>query len=458
MAKIYTNAKLCLIWIGDEDELSGPTMVFLQILGRFAKTFRTSDRSADTDLQLRSDLQDINQARGWDNLDSFFSRPWFSRRWVAQELCFAKSAVICCGTAIMDWEELDHSLLLMRHQFYKLERDLGQAWLTAQELIEYRRTGQNEFGTGSERLTEPLRWFSRFECKDDKDRVFALLSLINEGQRVSYQPDYTKTVEEVYISFAEHCISHDDSLRILNLASSPLDHSPCDSRLPSWVPDWRRTFLTGSHLIGVFTAGEGLQGETTTKPVVENLHLLIQGICFDEIRSSSVELEPSVTNASLKDHETHLRIWEAMFKPLGQESRETKWTYINGEHPWSAFSRTLVADNALTNTHMALKVPQNSPQAILARYLACQNPDNTRPFTDDQIPLALSRDIPTTEHPSGALNYLIASCTIMEGRSFFISQSGYIGFGPRNTKNGDIIAVLERAQTPFVLRKDGESE
>jgi hypothetical protein len=314
------------------------------------------------------------------------------------------------------------------------------------------------FGTGPERLTAPIRWFSQLQCKDDKDRIFALLSLINEGQRVSYQPDYTKTVEEVYISFAEHCITHDNSLRILNLASSPSDHSPRESRLPSWVPDWRRTFLTGSHLIGVFTAGQGPQGEAKTKPVVENSHLLIQGICFDEIRSSSVELEPSVTNASLKDHETHLRIWEAMFKSLGQKSRETKWTYINGERPLQAFSRTLVADNALTNTHMSLKVPQNSPQAILARYLACQNPDNTRPFTDDQIPLALSRDIPTIEQPSGALNYLIASSTIMEGRSFFISQSGYIGFGPRNTKSGDIIAVLEHTQTPFVLRKDRESE
>jgi hypothetical protein len=317
MAKIYSSAKICLIWIGDEDKLSGPTMAFLQILGQFAKAFTASERSGDIDLPLRSDLQDINQAREWDNLDSFFSRPWFSRRWVAQELCFAKSAVICCGTAIMDWEELDHSLLVMRHQFYKLERDLGQAWLTAQELIEYRRTCRNEFGTGPERLTTPLRWFSQLQCKDDRDRVFALLSLINEGQRVSYQPDYTKTDEEAYISFAEHCISHDNSLRILNLASSPLDHSPRDPGLPSWVPDWRRTFLTGSHLIGVFTAGQSPQGEAKTKPVVENLHLLIQGICLDEIRSSSVELEPSVTNASLKDHETHLRIWEAMFKSLG---------------------------------------------------------------------------------------------------------------------------------------------
>jgi hypothetical protein len=181
MAKIYSNAKLCLIWIGDEDELSGPTMVFLQFLGRFAKTFRTPDRLADTDLQLRSDLQEINQAREWDNLGSFFSQPWFSRRWVAQELCLAKSAIICCGRAIMDREELDHSLLLMRHQFYKLERDLGQAWHRAQELIEYRRSGQNEWGTGSACLTAPLRWFSQFDCEDDKDRVFALLSLINDG-------------------------------------------------------------------------------------------------------------------------------------------------------------------------------------------------------------------------------------------------------------------------------------
>lgn len=37
---------------------------------------------------------------------------------------------------------------------------------------------------------------------------------------------------------------------------------------------------------------------------------------------------------------------------------------------------------------------------------------------------------------------------------FFATKKGYIGFGPRGMKDGDVLVVLYGADMPFVLRKD----
>ena len=64
-----------------------------------------------------------------------------------------------------------------------------------------------------------------------------------------------KSVEEAYVVFAAHCTCFADSLRTLNRASSPLDHS-CDCcPFLSRIPDWRKTSLTGRHFHDTFTVG-----------------------------------------------------------------------------------------------------------------------------------------------------------------------------------------------------------
>jgi hypothetical protein len=37
-------------------------------------------------------------------------------------------------------------------------------------------------------------------------------------------------------------------------------------------------------------------------------------------------------------------------------------------------------------------------------------------------------------------------------RKYIITRSGYIGIAPENCKVGDVIAIFDGAQTPFVLR------
>ena len=79
-------------------------------------------------------------------------------------------------------------------------------------------------------------------CLDDRDRIYALLSLASEND-IKMSPDYTKSTGQVYSEFAMNNLILGE-IRILNYAgtarltgkervASPLPD------LPSWAPDWR---------------------------------------------------------------------------------------------------------------------------------------------------------------------------------------------------------------------------
>jgi len=48
-------------------------------------------------------------------LQEFFSREWAHRIWTLQEILLATNPVICCGTKLLPWRELLHSLAFLQH-------------------------------------------------------------------------------------------------------------------------------------------------------------------------------------------------------------------------------------------------------------------------------------------------------------------------------------------------------
>src|ERR1700722_641771 len=44
--------------------------------------------------------------------------------------------------------------------------------------------------------------FSGWQCQDSRDRIYALLRLRHPDSKILIQPDYTKSVVDVYVDFA----------------------------------------------------------------------------------------------------------------------------------------------------------------------------------------------------------------------------------------------------------------
>jgi hypothetical protein len=87
-------------------------------------------------------------------------------------------------------------------------------------------------------------------CKDDRDRLYALKSLLPENSDLVIMPDYEKKVVEVFTDLALQQLQH-GQIEILyqaglgrNLASAfhgVLPYTfPISEPVPSWVPDYRK--------------------------------------------------------------------------------------------------------------------------------------------------------------------------------------------------------------------------
>lgn len=85
-------------------------------------------------------------------------------------------------------------------------------------------------------LLSQLQHFDRFGCRDARDRIYALLGLHHEHD---FQPDYSKSVREVYLAFAEYVVNKGKAVPLLLCAASRPRRSDVEPDWPSWVPDWR---------------------------------------------------------------------------------------------------------------------------------------------------------------------------------------------------------------------------
>ena len=100
MPRIYNGAQNVCVWLGDEDEDQGSRLAFNYI--RRALNLDDFDRL----------VADSRTPQEWQALASVMTKPWFSRRWVIQEIALAKRATIYCGTNQITWSEFAEAVSL----------------------------------------------------------------------------------------------------------------------------------------------------------------------------------------------------------------------------------------------------------------------------------------------------------------------------------------------------------
>lgn len=86
--------------------------------------------------------------------------------------------------------------------------------------------------------------FKIFDCRNPRDKVFALISILLDNEAAGSLIDYSASVEQVYTVTAHYLIMSSRNLQHLAFISPcrlPDDFGePQESlKLPSWVPDWK---------------------------------------------------------------------------------------------------------------------------------------------------------------------------------------------------------------------------
>lgn len=106
METTYSNAKKVLVWLGDETQTSSMAIDFMH---------RIVNGNSNVD-----DLVKDN-ARQWTAVDSLIRMPWFTRRWIVQEIALARDAVVCCGPHEIPWVDFCDAVTLFQQRYPEIK-------------------------------------------------------------------------------------------------------------------------------------------------------------------------------------------------------------------------------------------------------------------------------------------------------------------------------------------------
>lgn len=268
MQKIYSQAKKTFIYLGELD--SGAANEACEVLETIGiPVLQMSDYEKDEHklktrlkaglatvklavqhprLMKRAYSEDVRRA-----LDRLIRLPYFSRKWIIQEVVMSRSLFCLLGGRCFEWDPFI-TAMLKQSRTVDSSADVYTAtkvwWLW--DLV-------HEFADKRRPPLLTLLYYSRsFKATEHRDYVFSLLGAASDSHEFP-EPDYELSVQQVYQETSSSFVRQGNGFLLFHLAGL----RPTDNGLPSWVVDWRDfdTFYSGKHFSS-FCAG-GMEDSIT---------------------------------------------------------------------------------------------------------------------------------------------------------------------------------------------------
>jgi len=291
MGKIYMKSRSVIIWLGKEDSETEKAISLLTKFGNAVKNLGVEMESW-TDFAFNSsqfyDLVGLEpfQTRDWEIVFHFFARRWFSRLWVLQEVVLGRPTNFIIGHHALDFGAVSLTVVFLYmsdwmpslkaimqdlatknlDDFLTGPRDIGPSLLYNAYLLEdSKEDGPEDKKYGRLRtlhgatnpyerryayLADVILLSQKFDASDDRDRVFAPLSLASKfvppKQRALnwITPDYKQSVTSVFTDVSSLLIKNLPLMSLLSMVEDSKERRL--KELPSWVPDFSCRKIGGS--------------------------------------------------------------------------------------------------------------------------------------------------------------------------------------------------------------------
>ncbi|CZR65458.1 uncharacterized protein PAC_15358 [Phialocephala subalpina] len=475
MQEIYACASRVIIWLGEEsnaDELAFDSLRRLHHrqrsplqLGLYRNYPRPSPsgncyRLTLASSQAQSSKPTLADVEG-SHVVALLSREWFRRTWIIQEAASAKHAIVMCGIESMYWEHFASACMTLRDGSLPLTRsesvEGGDATYALEIIsaIEIARRAQS--GPLTMSLFHILVATCSSHCKDDRDKIFAVIGLSKyPTERKLLSPNYKVSEDHVFQLFQQFAVFdsiHHRSLRILSCASGPQNDNK--AHIPSWVPDWRR--LKNSHPFVRYSDRTQFcaSGRMSPEAYYSNSRdlLNVTGKIVDSIAqmgpesnfTKAIGLFELDENVALDLEESFK--WLQACQSLALEGyEETKAE--RQEQFWRTMTCGLTGEG--------FPVPSQYSQ-YFESYMDCLataprrlrnyllGPPQSRP----EFLLSMDDVMPNFRQHAlveASLDHWASP------RQFCITQKGRLAFVPSTSQEGDIITILFGGEVPYVLR------
>lgn len=513
MPYIYAQATSVLVWLGIADDPvygSVPQDVLVSI--RQASQLLPDydpENAADTAAKVRTLRRDSRRLReegrpnildhDWMPLAALLARPWFRRRWVVQEVCLARHAVLYVGGGVeIPWTELVKFAFTMEgvrvSDIVRLELEKGdketqkshqgatcdggmvdlersQSWSLLDRLYLPLRCVNAmymvQFYRHSGTLLDGLVCTMDFHCTDPRDHVYSLLSMVANGPTV--QPDYEAPTPHVFRRFSTAMLVEGRSLKLLSLAPDRSIFSTPDTQrlegLPSWVPDLRlmradvlvsytvrpQAFFAGGHAKPILSVSEDQRILTCQGRVIDTAGIfsvsLVEMILAD-IPEMRLSWKHILSDPILERSHNRLLQWvEGCYRlafghDLGSGAPVSR--SVSPEFTM-AFSRTMVCGIDSMRNRLSPELICEFPRYIQWA-IDCAAADRDAD---------MGQQHPVTKPSFSTMVDETVMALTMTKLKFCVTENGRFAQVPFNSQSGDSICVLVGGEVPFVIRPTG---
>jgi hypothetical protein len=425
MIHVYSRASSVLVWLGEDDtKLNGAKCLeWLQFAGR--RHFGA----------LQSEITPIDMTL----LEVFFSKDWFKRRWVIQEVAVAVHAFVICGTKRISWYDFIEGVAVLRVRHDTIATDgyheaLGK--LCTIEVLKKTFRGCTATTNDGPSFLQIMLHFEASLCRNDKDKVFSLIHVAALEHAalmaLSSGLDYSLSTETVYQRVAEVFLKSSDHFSLLHYAAAFRPEANERCTLPSWVPDWRFRCRFRPMLHPSFKCGLNRPGGFT---ICHDGALRIRGFIYQYVGADS-----HLVSSSRKQFTDITKASEAILDKEYSEDMSLLRTPADPRLILSKYERKAGLDwfSEITRSRQLLSTTEQTYKSSPEDHERITFVNASSAFTEDHLhALTNSRESRT-----------------LRGRKLFATKRGLLGLGPDDVKEGDAVVVLYGACTPFILRSN----
>jgi Heterokaryon incompatibility protein (HET) len=446
MKGIYQNSKSTIIWLGPDSE---------QPRARDAKIAinKISDAVCDSlgiavpELSKIGDVYNnvvfknreklpppesfhLGTDLSLDALIWLYSRPYFARVWVVQEIYANNARMVHCGEEEINWDRLQ----LVACYFIANTAWSKQYGFTKTKSWYVAKMSSVGFSF-SENWPQMLYLASNFASTDSRDQVFGLRGLMKIGPGADLlMPDYSKSLLEVYRDSVEAALMDYQNTDILNYATG-------SKMQVSWVPEWNHAMLFRNP----FRLGKKLPFKPAgaTKAVwaidKQSNALYLTGKIIDRIKYVEGYKE-NYFDTIVSENDT-LRLRQNWTRILNTVEKSS---------PQVPFAKDLLTAIA---TSFSFGLDENTDPGdetiFLFNFIAYLKTILTEDSFNKYIPVGLTKD--ATKGAAETFGKPVWDFNYPES-TFFITEMGVIGCSADINRVGDVVFAALGSVYPFILR------
>jgi hypothetical protein len=493
MSNVYTQAESVLAWLGPETELDEVALGYMKEVASLSENERYDRHIRRNPAPYdgpgfpisRDDAHQIQTMRKNIGLDCVFARLWFSRLWVVQEVILAKNLDLHIGQHSISWEMFRRATKMLwvadcqsvavvgtkhldpgpiYHALYFIDmRDKLHAFNAGTML--YRDYTTQLYGT--------VRDLRRWGCKDERDRVYAILGFIPDESNMTVTPDYNADSSHVYIDFARQHILR-EGLGVLLFAG--LEQRPGSGNLelmeaiaevppeeidsvfdradflespdlPSWVPEPRPD---RNHVLHRMWLPLTFNAALNRKPAVilheECPHVIaVKGCVFDRITQPLPVEAVHPEQRGLMDYTQALRYVGFVWR-FTKDFYSERGGYPTGESHKSAFESVVTVEKTTSKLKNLADSKHPGWIDLMLDILERGSDSGSGQVLEDAVNQGLAQ-------PADFPMFLSCLAVLLDDYHCILTEEEFMGLAPKCSKGGDVIAWINELNSPVILRQ-----